>query len=257
MRESVSIICPTYNASAYIAETLESILNQSYQFWELILIDGGSSDNTIRIIETFVEKDSRIQLFSFNKVRGPGAARRFGLSKAVGDYYAFIDSDDLWLPFKLERQISFMNSQRLDFTYSYYDFIHGDTIKEGPSLVSRFSGAQYFSQRGIANSSVILRASRVKSVAQTFSISGFAEDTGLWLKLLLSGVDANLFPEVTLQYRVHSAQRSATRVRNLISVYHLYHDIFGLKKSVSFVSVMRVVVFNLTRRFFLGGRPTQ
>jgi glycosyltransferase involved in cell wall biosynthesis len=100
----VSIIITTYNGSKYIAETIESVRNQTYQNWELIIIDDGSKDNTCGVIAGF--KDERIQLFKAGRIGINGRIKNIGLEKASGELIAFIDHDDLWHPSKLEKQIN-------------------------------------------------------------------------------------------------------------------------------------------------------
>jgi glycosyltransferase involved in cell wall biosynthesis len=100
----VSIIITTYNGSKYISETIESVCNQTFQNWELIIIDDGSEDNTCEIIAGF--KDERIQLFKAGRIGINGRIKNIGLEKASGELIAFIDHDDLWHPSKLEKQIT-------------------------------------------------------------------------------------------------------------------------------------------------------
>ena len=100
----VSIIITTYNGSKYIRETIESVCNQTYRNWELIIIDDGSEDNTCEIITSF--KDERIQLFKAGRIGINGRIKNIGLEKASGELIAFIDHDDLWHPSKLEKQIT-------------------------------------------------------------------------------------------------------------------------------------------------------
>lgn len=104
----VSIITPSYNSEKYIRETIESVINQTYRNWELLITDDCSTDHTVEIIQAFCKRDNRIKLFRLQKNSGAGAARNNSIRQANGVYMAFLDSDDLWLPSKLERQISFM-----------------------------------------------------------------------------------------------------------------------------------------------------
>lgn len=116
----VSIITPTYNSGEFIAETIDSILSQSYKNWELLITDDCSKDNTIEIIEQYIKEDRRIKLFKLEKNSGAGVARNNSISKAQGRYIAFCDSDDRWYPEKLERQLLFMQKLGCDFSYSSY-----------------------------------------------------------------------------------------------------------------------------------------
>lgn len=122
----VSIITPTYNCGKYISETIESVLTQSYVDWEMIIVDDCSTDNTEEIVKRYSEKDSRIQYHCLAKNSGAVVARNFALTLAKGTWIAFLDSDDLWLPTKLERQVRFMVENGYSFTYHKYHEISED-----------------------------------------------------------------------------------------------------------------------------------
>jgi glycosyltransferase involved in cell wall biosynthesis len=118
--EIVSIITPSYNSSAYIAETIQSILSQTYQNWELLITDDCSTDNSVEIINQYVQQDSRIKLFCLSENSGTGIARNNSLKYAKGRFIAFCDSDDRWLPEKLEKQITFMLKHKYALAHSSY-----------------------------------------------------------------------------------------------------------------------------------------
>lgn len=126
----VSVITPSYNSSLYIEATIQSILAQTYSNWELLITDDCSTDNTIDIVNRYVQQDSRIKLFCLEKNSGAGIARNHSIREARGRYIAFCDSDDRWLPEKLERQIAFMKKKDAAFSYtSYYVCSEGEEIR--------------------------------------------------------------------------------------------------------------------------------
>lgn len=116
----VSIITPTYNSEKFISETIQSIQAQTHTNWELLITDDCSNDGTLRIINGFKGKDSRIKLYQLNKNSGAGKARNNSIKNASGRFIAFCDSDDIWLPNKLELQIGYLVNQNAGFTYSSY-----------------------------------------------------------------------------------------------------------------------------------------
>ena len=116
----VSIITPAFNAENYICETIESVKAQSYQDWELIIVDDCSTDNTLAIVKGYTDNDSRIKLIKAPQNGGVAKARNLGIEQAQGDYIAFVDSDDLWKPDKLEKQVAFMKEKGC--VLSYTDF---------------------------------------------------------------------------------------------------------------------------------------
>ena len=124
----VSIITPSYNSEKFISKTINSILNQTYNNWELLITDDCSTDETLNIIRSFQENDNRIKLFKLAANKGAGEARNNSIEKAKGRFIAFLDSDDQWKPNKLEIQIDFMLSNSLALTYSGYDVINENGI---------------------------------------------------------------------------------------------------------------------------------
>lgn len=120
----VSIITPSYNSAGFIAETINSILVQTYTNWELLITDDCSSDNTCVIIEQFASKDTRIKLFRLSKNSGAGVARNKSIGEARGRFIAFCDSDDCWLPEKLEKQLAFMEEKGSKFSFTSYYVCH-------------------------------------------------------------------------------------------------------------------------------------
>lgn len=116
----VSIITPTYNCAKFIARTLDSVQAQTYQNWEMIIIDDRSPDNTKEIVEGYMKDDPRIQYHLLDVNSGAAVARTTAMSLAKGSYMAFLDSDDIWMPDKLERQIRWMNDNGYAFSCTAY-----------------------------------------------------------------------------------------------------------------------------------------
>ncbi len=116
----VSIITPSYNCADYIAETINSIQAQTYRNWELLITDDCSTDESVEVINRYVTEDSRIKLFRLDCNSGAGVARNNSINKATGRYIAFCDSDDHWMPNKLERQIKLLNDTGESVCYSSY-----------------------------------------------------------------------------------------------------------------------------------------
>lgn len=116
----VSIIMPSHNSERFIKFSIESILSQTYENWELLISDDDSSDNTIQEIKKYARLDNRIKLFQLSKNSGAGVARNNSIKEASGRFIAFCDSDDRWLPQKLEVQLDFLRNHKASFTYSSY-----------------------------------------------------------------------------------------------------------------------------------------
>lgn len=116
----VSIITPSYNCSKFIASTIESVLAQTYPNWEMVITDDYSTDDSVKIIEVYVSRDSRIRLLKLEKNSGAGVARNNSIKESKGQYIAFLDSDDRWLPTKLEKQLALMQETGCPASYTSY-----------------------------------------------------------------------------------------------------------------------------------------
>ncbi|MBV2167563.1 MAG: glycosyltransferase, partial [Bdellovibrio sp.] len=133
MNPLVSVITPAYNAEKFIAETIDSVRAQTHTNWEhLIVVDSKTSDQTRAIVAQYAKKDSRIHLLEDALVSGVSENRNLALKKAQGEYIAFLDSDDLWLPRKLEMQLRYMQKQDSSFCFHSYEVINenGDALNQ-------------------------------------------------------------------------------------------------------------------------------
>ena len=114
----VSVITPMYNCEKFISETIESVLNQTYTNWEMIIIDDCSTDKSNQIVKQYIERDKRIRLIALNENSGAAVARNKGIEVSSGRFIAFLDGDDLWEPNKLEKQIQFMTEKNIGFSFT-------------------------------------------------------------------------------------------------------------------------------------------
>ena len=142
MDELVSIVMPSYNCEEFIAESIESVLNQTYSQWELLIVDDCSSDKTVQIAQKYADSDDRIKILKNSKNSGAAISRNYALREAKGRWIAFLDSDDLWVSTKLERQIKFMKENDYHFSFTAYTQIdeNGDELRiriTGPRSVGK------------------------------------------------------------------------------------------------------------------------
>lgn len=131
----VSIITPCYNAQDFIARTIESVLNQTYQNWEMIIVDDLSIDKSLEILSKYALNESRVKIIKNDVNQGVGKSRNFAIHKAKGKYIAFLDSDDVWLSHKLEKQVKFMLKYAVTISYSSYLTIDENGISIGAFYV--------------------------------------------------------------------------------------------------------------------------
>jgi teichuronic acid biosynthesis glycosyltransferase TuaG len=210
----ISIIMPAYNAERYIAESIRSVLAQTYQNWELIIVDDGSTDRTAEIAQSFVLADSRVK-YIFQQNTKVAAARNRGIGKAAGDLIAFLDSDDLWMPEKLERQEAAMRDGNMDVVFcSGFIFTGDDTTDEStpyPSIKGKFDGAAMFKLLlvEVANRipvlSVIVRREALLDAGlfdESPALYYGAEDYDLWVRIARRGEVFYGMDERLVRYRV-------------------------------------------------------
>lgn len=146
MEELVSIITPSYNTANYIEETIQSVLNQTYENWEMIIVDDCSTDNTDMVVQKYLS-DSRIKYLKNPKNSGAAVSRNYALREAKGKWIAFLDSDDIWLADKLEKQIEFMKKNNYNFSYTNYEEIDENSNSLGVFV----SGPKKISKHGMYN----------------------------------------------------------------------------------------------------------
>jgi teichuronic acid biosynthesis glycosyltransferase TuaG len=225
MNNLVSIITPTYNCGKYIFDTIESVINQSYLEWEMIIIDDCSTDNTKDIVSQFVKADSRIKYYLLETNQGAAIARNFGLAHSNGKYIAFLDSDDLWMPEKLTKQINFMEQNNLAFTCTSYRQINEDGIMLD-KIISPLSKANYnrvLLDCPIGNSTVIFNREKLGE----FNVPNIRKrnDDALWLKILKKEKYIFGLKEVLMVYRIRKNSISRNKIKLLKYHWYLYRKI--------------------------------
>ncbi len=147
MNDLVSIITPSYNTAEYIAESIKSVQSQTYKNWEMIIVDDCSTDNTDEVVQAYLS-DPRIKYLKNEKNSGAAVSRNYAIREAKGKWIAFLDSDDLWLPEKLEKQIAFMEHSGYHFSYTQYEEIDAQsnligTVVTGPKKVTKHGMYNY------------------------------------------------------------------------------------------------------------------
>ncbi len=230
----VSIICPVYNAEAYLGFTIESVLKQTYAHWELLLvIDAKGNQQSLFIAQDYANRDARIKLLQSPQNLGVASNRNAGIQQAQGDYLAFLDSDDLWLPQKLQKQIDFMVSQKVEFTFHSYQQMDTQgkllpVIRKAPSSISY---SQLLKSNVIGCLTVMLKTNVAKQFKFNTNIPH--EDFIFWLQILNSHSTsievpspplklAYGLPDVLAHYRVLPNSRSGNKKQAALDRWYLY-----------------------------------
>ena len=226
----VSIIMPSWNTGEFIAESIQSVIDQTYRDWELIIVDDCSDDNTDEIVRTF--KDRRIRYFKNDKNYGAALTRNRALCEARGEWIAFLDSDDLWRPKKLEKQIAFMEENGYTFSFTEYEKIDEDSkplniYVSGPDKVNKrkMYNYDYIGQLTMMYSVKVFGLVQIKDIKKN-------NDYAIRLQLFKKqGACYYLRKENLAKYRIRKKSISHDKIsKKLKSHFNLFH--FCDEKSV-------------------------
>lgn len=161
----VSIVMPAYNCEDFIGITLDSVINQTYQNWEVIVVDDCSTDNTAKLVQEYVKKDNRIKYHKLDKNSGAAVARNKAVDLANGKYMAFLDSDDVWFPEKLTKQIGYMEENAYTFTCTSYTKIDEEGEYLGRTIgVRKQSDYNDILKKNPGNSTVVYNTEEIGKV---------------------------------------------------------------------------------------------
>lgn len=224
MKPLVSIIMPCYNAERYIAQSIESVMAQTYQNWELLITDDGSTDRSVEIVSEYCKKDGRINLL-VNEHKGISETRNASIARAKGRFVAFLDSDDIWYPEKLERQVNYMLENDLAFTYSSYEII--DYKGKPKNKVVKDTGVMSY-KRYLRNTIICcgtVVVDREKTGHFTTPIIKTSEDMALWLSIMKRGFDAYPVPGPLHKYRITPGSASSNKIKAACDVWRVYRKI--------------------------------
>lgn len=226
MEKLVSIITPCYNSQDFIQETIQSVLDQSYKNWEMIIVDDHSRDDSVKLIKKYTTQDSRIKCIGLKENSGAAVCRNIAIKEAKGDYIAFLDSDDLWFPYKLEKQIRFMEKNGYALTYGSYLKID----EQGVLIENGFVKAKIkVSYKGMltANKMGCLTVIYDMKVLgkQYMPLIRKRQDYALWLKILKTIPYAHGYQQELGQYRVRESSISSSKMEMLKWNWKLFREV--------------------------------
>lgn len=249
----VSIITPNWNCAKFVRDTIKSVQNQTYTNWEMIIVDDCSTDESETIIKSFLTEDNRIKFIRNEKNSGAAISRNYALREAKGKWIAFLDSDDLWTPDKLEKQLKFMVENGYKFSYTKY--IEIDELGKEKGIC--ISGPKHITRRGMYNFCWpgCLTVMYNRDAIGLIQIADIKKnnDYAMWLKVCMKA-DCYLLTEVLAKYRRGRSGSISTQGYSTLIKWHykLFHEankkntilsiwlttwnmIFGLYKKLKYV----------------------
>lgn len=231
MSELVSVVVPVYNAEKFIREAMDSVRVQTYENWELLLVEDGSSDGSVDVITGYIAdtQETRIRLIRQPSNQGAACARNRGVKEAAGRYIAYLDADDLWVPEKLEHEIRFMEEKDAAFAFTGYEFADengvglGKIVRVPETLVYR----QALSNTTIFTTTVMFDTAKIsKELLEMPEIK--SEDTALWWRILRNGYTAYGLDENLVRYRRAGRTLSSNKLIAIQRIWNLYRKAEGL-----------------------------
>lgn len=225
METMVSIIMAAYNAERTIHTAIESVISQTYINWELLVVDDCSVDNTLEIVQRYAKNEERIRVIHNDRNSGVSQSRKNALCYAAGDWIAVLDSDDMWVPEKLEKQMAVAKSKNAVLIYTGSNFIRedGSRIAWQLHVPERVTFKELLKQNVISNSSVMIR----KCLYECYYVVGdhLHEDYAMWLRVLAGNVVACGIDEPLLIYRVAATSKSGNKIKSAKMQYATYRYI--------------------------------
>lgn len=256
LNPKVTVITPVYNAERYLCEAIDSVIGQAFSDWEMILVNDCSTDSSIDIINSYIGHDSRIKAINLTENSGAAVARSIAISCSASEYIAFLDSDDVWDPLKLKRQIEFMNDE-IDFSCtSYRQFydkseIVGDIIDNYPSGIFGYKDL-LLKKISVGCCTVMIRRESFKDLC--FPNTRTGQDYAFWLKLCReNNQKIVLLNEPLAYYRLVKGSISSNKFKKAIRQWKIYRELEGINLIYSMIYFLsyacRGLVTNRSRFF--------
>ena len=246
----ISIIIPVYNAEKFLKETIESVQEQTYSNWELLLIDDCSKDNSKHIIKEFIKNDNRIKYIRLENNSGAAIARNKGIETSNGKYICFLDADDKWVENKLEKQIKFMKEKDCKFSYTGYEFADENCIPNGKRVhvPAAITYKQALKNTTIWTSTVMLDMSKLSKEQVYMPNVKRGQDTATWWKILKETDKAYGLDKILSYYRRTENTLSSNKFKALKRTWNLYRNVEHLSLFYSTYNFCFYIINAIKRR---------
>ena len=228
----VSVIMPAYNCGKYIEAAIRSVQAQTFTDWELLIIDDCSTEEPCDVVQQIADEDPRVRILQNPENMGVAKTRNRGMDLAEGEYLAFLDSDDVWHPTKLEMQLQRMRETGADICYTSYRIVDADGVPSKPAYLvpEQVDYEALLKQNVMGCSTVMLRWSRLKEYR--FRTDFYHEDYVLWRTLLREGHQACGCRETLTDWRLIANSRSFNKVKAAKNRWRIYTDYLHLPLGV-------------------------
>lgn len=249
----VSVIMPAFNAEEYIGFAIESVQRQTYQEWELLIVNDGSTDATSSILDYYAKRDLRLKRFDFISNMGVIEARNYALSRATGRFIAFLDADDAWAPDKLDRQLQEMKMHNTALSITGYQSYNADMAKiVGATLPPKsLTFIKHHLKRCVGLSTVMLNVEKTGPVKfEQLPTKYNSEDFLFIARLLKKCGPAHGISSKLTNYRVLRVSRSSSKIRAAKSIWYIMRKKENLNILMSLIFFMSYAITSLLKYYF-------
>ena len=229
-KDLVSIVIPVYNAEKYVEETIKTFQNQTYKNWEAIFVDDCSTDNSKEIITKYSKTDKRIKYVCQEQNGGPALARNKGVDLAKGQFFCYMDADDLWQKDKLKKQVEFMKTKQCAFSFTSYEYANEEGVPTGKKVIAKeqYRYKQALKNNIISTITVMFNLKLIDKELIKMPDLKYVEDTATWWKILRKGYVAYGLKDVFSVYRRMKKSQSSNKLRTQKPLWNLYRQVEGL-----------------------------
>ena len=245
----VEIVLPNYNSEKYLADTVDSIINQTFKNWKLTIVDGNSNIATQEILKTYM-KHPNINIIRLKRNKKAGFCRNLAIRKSKSDYIAFIDSDDIWDKEKLSKQLDFMVKNKHHFTYTNYQpFKSERNIKLLEIKPPKYFDFKNFTRNtSIATSTMIIKKSAIGNVR--FSNTKICEDYFFKCQILKKVNYAYCLPENLMKYRIRNDSLQSNKIRNLYWIWYINKNYIKMNLINNLLSIICISINSIKKYGF-------
>lgn len=252
MQDKVTVVTPSWNSEKYIEETIRSVQAQTYQNWEMIIVDDCSTDCTVEIVNRIAQEDSRIKVICRDKNEGAGRARTLSVQNATGRFIAYLDADDIWKSEKLEKQVAFMIEKKCGFSCTSYEVISDDgrAFHKCVHMLPKVDYLGFLTNNLLQTVGIMVDTDIIDKKYLVMPDMRRRQDSATWLRVLKAGYECYGLDEILAEYRRTENSLSSNKRKAVKGMWSLYRDIEKLSFPFSCYCFARYAVLAVWKRLY-------
>lgn len=254
MQDFVTIVTPSWNSEKYIEETIRSVQSQTYQNWEMIIVDDCSTDNSVEIVKRIAAEDPRVKIFVQDVNGGAAKARNRAMQTGTGRFVAYLDADDIWKPNKLERQVAFMKMKKCGFSCTSYEVIDDDGRPKNKyiHMLPKVNYTGFLTNNLLQTVGIMVDTSIVDKKYLIMPDLRRRQDAATWLQILKAGYDCYGLDEILAEYRRTEKSLSSNKFKAVKGIWRLYRKVEHLSLPFSCYCFVRYAFLAVWKRVYIG-----